>query len=154
PAKQAEYERLFRQQLTEVLSRYGDMCEVWFDGSLTFDVGDILASHAKHAAIFQGPRATIRWVGNEDGFAPPAAWTTVKSGVKKWGDYTAADSDAAGDRWLPIECDARMRSTWFWQTGKESTLKSVAQLVDMYEKSVGRGAGLLLNAAPDRSGQI
>ena len=49
PTRQAGYEKLFRQQLTEVLSRYGDMVEVWFDGSLIFDVGDLLARYAPKA---------------------------------------------------------------------------------------------------------
>jgi alpha-L-fucosidase len=154
PEEQAAYEKLFRQQLTEVLSRYGEMCEVWFDGSLVFDVGDLLKLHAPHAVIFQGPQASIRWVGNEDGVAPYPSWNAVKFGKKKWGDYTAEDGDPAGDRWLPNECDARMRSTWFWNTKGESTIKSVEQLIDMYCRSVGHGAVFLLNNTPDRSGLI
>lgn len=154
PAAQAAYEKLFRIQLTELLANYGDMVEVWFDGSLVFDVGDILAKHAPNAIVFQGPQATIRWVGNEDGVAPYPAWTAVKTGTKKWGDYTAADGDPLGDRWLPNECDARIRSTWFWKTGNQGTLKSLSKLVEMYEKSVGRGGVLLLNHTPDRTGVI
>ena len=154
PEVQKEYEKLFRQQLTEVLSRYGEMCEVWFDGSLVFDVGDILRQHAPHAVIFQGPQASIRWVGNEDGVARYPAWNAVKYGRKKWGDYTCEDGDPGGDRWLPNECDARLRSTWFWNTKGESTIKSVEQLMDMYYRSVGHGAVLLLNNTPDRSGLI
>jgi alpha-L-fucosidase len=154
PGAQDGYVKLFREQLTEVLTRYGEMSEVWFDGSLVFDVGDILAAHAKNAVIFQGPQATIRWVGNEDGIAPYPAWNGVRSGARKWGDYTAADGDPAGDRWLPNECDARIRATWFWKTTNQDTLKSVSTLMDMYEKSVGRGAVLLLNNTPDRSGLI
>jgi len=154
PEEQAQYEKLFRQQLVEVLSRYGTMCEVWFDGSLVFDVGDILSDHSQHAMIFQGPQATIRWVGNEDGVAPETNWNAVKFGKKKWGDYTSDDGDPNGDRWLPNECDARLRSTWFWNTKGEKTIKSVEQLADMYCKSVGRGAVLLLNNTPDRSGLI
>ena len=156
PARQAEYEKLFRQQLTEVLSRYGEMTEVWFDGSLVFDVGDLLTRHAPNAVVFQGPQASIRWVGNEDGVAPYPAWNAVvfpKAG-KKWGDYTAADGDPNGNRWLPNECDARIRSTWFWRTDNANTLKSVDQLMDMYYKSVGHGAVLLLNQTPDRTGLI
>ena len=156
PVQQAGYEKLFRQQLTEVLSRYGEMAEVWFDGSLAFDVGDILARHAPNAVVFQGPQASIRWVGNEDGVAPYPAWNAVvfpKAG-KKWGDYTAADGDPNGNRWLPNECDARIRSTWFWRTDNAATLKSVDQLMDMYYKSVGHGAVLLLNQTPDRTGLI
>ena len=156
PARQPEYEKLFRQQLTEVLSRYGEMAEVWFDGSLVFDVGDLLTRYAPNAVVFQGPQASIRWVGNEDGVAPYPAWNAVvfpKAG-KKWGDYTAADGDPNGNRWLPNECDARIRSTWFWRTDNANTLKSVDQLMDMYYKSVGHGAVLLLNQTPDRTGLI
>ena len=154
PEAQSKYEQLFREQLAEVLQLYGEMCEVWFDGSLVFDVSDILEELAPHAVIFQGPQASIRWVGNEDGIAPDPAWNAVKLGKKKWGDYTAEDGDPAGDRWLPNECDARMRSTWFWNTKGEKTIKSVEQLMDMYCKSVGRGAVLLLNNTPDRTGLI
>jgi len=156
PAGQAAYEQLFRQQLTEVLSRYGEMAEIWFDGNLIFDVGDILVRHAPKAVIFQGPQASIRWVGNEDGFAPYPAWNAVrypKAGAT-WGDYTAKDGDPAGNRWLPNECDARMRATWFWRTDNEKTLKSIDQLMAMYYRSVGHGAVLLLNNTPDRSGLI
>jgi alpha-L-fucosidase len=78
----------------------------------------------------------------------------VKFGKKPWGVYTAEESDVMGDRWLPIECDARMRNTWFWRTDNLATLKSVDQLLDMYEKSVGRGAVLLLNNTPDKTGLI
>ena len=154
PEKQQEYIQLFRKQLTELLTLYGDMFEVWFDGNLIFDVSDILQAHAPQAIQFQGPHASIRWVGNEDGIAPYPAWNAVRFGVKKWGDYTAEEGTPDGDRWLPNECDARMRNTWFWNTTNAKTLKSVAQLMDMYDRSVGRGAVLLLNHTPDMSGKI
>ncbi len=157
PARQAAYETMFRTQLTELLTNYGPMMEVWFDGSLVFDVGDILARLAPDAVVFQGPQATIRWVGNEDGHAPYPAWNGVKFGAKKWGDYTADDGIAPGrgaDRWLPNECDARIRNTWFWRTDNADTLKSLGALMEMYEKSVGRGGVLLLNQTPDRTGRI
>jgi alpha-L-fucosidase len=155
PAKQGEYERMFRTQLTELLTNYGEMMEVWFDGSLVFDVRDIVAKHAPNAVVFQGPSSSIRWVGNEEGIAPYPAWNAVNSkGGKAWGDHTAEDGTPDGDRWLPNECDARIRSTWFWKTNNLNTLKTVPQLMDMYEKSVGRGAVLLLNNTPDRSGLI
>ncbi len=156
PSQQAAYETLFRTQLVEVLSKYGDMTEVWFDGNLVFDVGDILAKHAPNAVVFQGPQASIRWVGNEDGIASDPAWNAVTSPSAnvKWGDYTAAQSVFGGNRWLPIECDARIRATWFWRTDNVDTLKSVDQLMDMYYRSVGHGAVLLLNVTPDRTGLI
>lgn len=156
PQNQAEYEKLFRDQLTEVLSRYGDMIEVWFDGSLVFDVGDIVTKHAPNAVVFQGPQASIRWVGNEEGLAPYPAWNAVKfpRSDRKWGDYTAEDGDPDGGRWLPNECDSRIRSTWFWKTNNANTLKSVEQLMSMYEQSVGHSAVMLLNNTPDRTGLI
>ena len=154
PERQKAYEQVFRRQLTELLANYGPMVEVWFDGSLVFDVGDILAAHAPDAVVFQGPQASIRWVGNEDGVAPYPAWNAVKHGVKPWGVYTAEDGTPDGDRWLPNECDARMRNTWFWNTTNEPTLKTVEQLMDMYDRSVGHGAVLLLNATPGPSGLV
>ncbi|HLQ39106.1 MAG TPA: alpha-L-fucosidase, partial [Planctomycetota bacterium] len=152
--QQQEYEQLFRRQLTEVLSNYGEMSEVWFDGSLVFDVGDLLQAHAPRAVVFQGPQASIRWVGNEDGVAPDPAWNTVVAGNKRWGDYTGDDGDPTGDRWLPNECDARMRATWFWNSHGQDSLKTTDRLLAMYERSVGHGAVLLLNNTPDRSGAI
>ena len=65
PEAQKVYSKIYRQQLTEVLSRYGDIVEVWFDGSNVIEVGDILKKFASRAMVFQGPHATIRWVGNE-----------------------------------------------------------------------------------------
>jgi alpha-L-fucosidase len=153
-SRQADYERMFRTQLTELLTGYGDLAEVWFDGSLVFDVGDLLRAHAPNAVVFQGPQASIRWVGNEEGFAPENSWNAVRFGKKPWGDYTAEDSDPNGDRWLPIECDARLRNTWFWRTDNEAKVKTLAQLMEMYEASVGRGCNLLLNQTPDRTGRI
>lgn len=152
--EQAAYEVMYRAQLTELLSRYGQIAEVWFDGSLVFDVSDILRSHAPDAILFQGPKANIRWVGNEDGVAPYPCWNGAKFDAKTWGTLTADDAVPGGDRWLPSECDARMRSTWFWNTHNAPTLKSVAALMDMYEKSVGHGANLLLNVTPDPTGRI
>ena len=79
PAKQKEYDRIYRQQLTEVLSRYGSMFEIWFDGSCIIPVGDILKKHAPKAMVLQGPHTTLRWVGNEAGWAPYPAWNAVKA---------------------------------------------------------------------------
>jgi len=154
PEAQQRYNRLYRQQLTEVLSRYGEMYEVWFDGSNVIDVADILKRYAPHAMVFQGPQATIRWVGNEDGTAPYPAWNGLSLADARSGVATAAHGNPDGDAWLPNECDARIRSTWFWNTRNANTLKTVPQLVDMYYRSVGHGAVLLLNHTPDTTGRI
>jgi len=154
PEAQAVYNKIYRQQLTEVLSRYGEMMEVWFDGSIVVDVADILAKYAPKAMVFQGPQATIRWVGNENGIAPYPAWNSVSEKDGKSGVATAEHGNPNGAMWLPNECDARIRKHWFWNSKNANTLKSVDQLMDMYYKSVGHGAVLLLNQTPDTTGLI
>ena len=154
PEDQAKYIEVFRTQLSELLSKYGPIFEVWFDGSLKFDVGDILQKYAPKAIVFQGPQANIRWVGNEEGMAPDPCWNGAKFDPKTWGTLTAADGAPDGDRWLPSETDCRMRDTWFWNTKNESTVKSVDKLMEMYDNSVGHGTVLILNNTPDTTGLI
>lgn len=161
---QQQYNDLYRRQLVEVFTTvnrilgpvHGDAAvfEVWFDGSIVVPVGDLLEKHAPKAMIFQGPHATIRWVGNEDGTAPYPAWNAVSEKDARSGEATARHGTPDGDVWLPNECDARFRNTWFWNTKNAETLKSVAHLVDLYERSVGHGAVLLLNHTPDPTGRI
>ena len=152
PEAQQRYDKIYRQQLSELLSRYGEMFEVWFDGSCIIDVGDLLKRYCPKAMVFQGPQATIRWVGNEDGLAPYPNWNSIPLARAQSGVSTGEDGTPDGDAWLPNECDARIRATWFWNSTNANTLKSVEQLMTMYYQSVGRGAVLLLNMAPDTTG--
>jgi len=156
PEAQAKYNALYRRQLTELLSRYGDMIEVWFDGNIMVPVGDILQQHAPRAMVFQSPHATIRWVGTESGFAPYPAWNGVSLADARSGSATAAHGNPDGDAWLPNEVDTVNVSPhyWFWNTDPRRRLKTVDELMDCYDQSVGRGAVLLLNQTPDTSGLI
>lgn len=155
PAKQEDYNQVLRQQWTEVLTRYGEVSEVWFDGSCVIEVGDILEKHAPKAMVFQGPHATLRWPGNERGIAPYPTWQTVKNADAVSGVSTGAHSDPDGDVWLPMEMDTTLLDhKWFWGPGTDHMLKSVEHLMDIYYKSVGRGCVLLLNATPDTTGRI
>jgi alpha-L-fucosidase len=155
PGKQAVYNLFYRQQLTELLTRYGDIAEVWFDGSIEVPVADILTAYAPNAMVFQGPQATIRWVGNEDGFAPYPSWNTLAARDAATGIATAKESDPDGDAWMPLEVDASIRRpNWFWRPGQEASLLSLDALLEIYYRSVGRGAQLLLNLAPGPSGHI
>ena len=155
PVRQAMYNAYYRQQLTELLTRYGALTEIWFDGSTVVPVGDLLAAHAPHAMIFQGPQATIRWVGNEDGFAPYPSWDTLPRAAAATGTATAKDSEPAGGAWLPLECDVSIRRPeWFWHPGQDAKLLALDALLEIYYRSVGRGAQLLLNVPPDASGRI
>ena len=154
--KQEKYNNIFRQQLTELLTNYGDIFEVWFDGSLFVPIEDILEEYAPNAMVFQSPQATIRWVGHEEGFAPYPAWNSVNSANAsvQSGNSTARHGDPDGDKWLPLECDARIRATWMYEADNADTLKSLDYLMDMYYRSVGHGAVLLLNNTPDTTGLI
>lgn len=155
PAKQEAYNEVFRTQLTEVLTRYGEMAEVWFDGSLVIDVSDILEKHAKNAVIFQGPQATIRWPGTESGKLFYPAWNTLRSEDLKTGVATQAHGNPDGDAWAPLEADTPLYDHfWFWSPTKARKRKSVDILMDIYYQSVGYGAVLLLNATPDTTGSI
>ena len=155
PENQEAYNAIARQQLTELLTRYGPIAEVWFDGSSVVPVGDILTAHAGSAMIFQGPEATIRWVGNEDGFAPDPVWNALDRGDAATGIATALHGDPRGNAWMPLEVDVSIRRpNWFWSTSNESRLLKLEQLLEIYYRSVGRGAQLLLNLPPDRSGRI
>lgn len=155
PAKQEAYNRVFRQQMTEVLSNYGPVHEVWFDGSCIIEVGDILRKHCPDAMVFQGPHATLRWVGNEAGYAPYPAWNSVRKKDAASGVATAAHGTPDGDVWMPLEVDTVLHDHfWFWKKDNARARRSVDTLMDCYYKSVGRGAVLLLNSCPGPDGLI
>ena len=155
PSKQQAYNKVLRQQWTEVLTRYGEISEVWFDGSCIIEVGDILRKRAPKAMVFQGPHATLRWPGNEKGIAPYPTWQTVKRADADSGVSTGRHSDPDGDVWLPMEMDTTLLDhKWFWGPDTDSMIKTLDHLTDIYYKSVGRGCVLLLNATPDTSGLI
>jgi alpha-L-fucosidase len=155
PAKQEAYNEVYRTQLEETLANYGDVMEVWFDGSCVIDVSDILEKYAKNAVIFQGPQATIRWAGTESGKLFYPVWNTVKSEDLKTGGLTQIDGDPNGDVWLPIETNTTLYDHyWFWSPAKEKKRKSLDELMECYYKSVGYGSVFLLNSTPDTSGLI
>lgn len=155
PSKQEAYNKIFRQQLTEVLANYGDMLEVWFDGSCKVPVSDILQKYASKAVIFQGSDATIRWPGTESGILHYPVWNSLKGEVLKSGVATQYDDDPDGDVWAPLEADVTLYNhNWFWSPKNEAKRRSVEELMEIYYKSVGHGGTLLLNSNPDTTGLI
>lgn len=155
PTKQEAYNKVFRQQLTEVLANYGDMLEVWFDGSCKVPVSDILQKYAAKAVIFQGSDATIRWPGTESGILHYPVWNSLKGEVLKSGVATQYDDDPDGDVWAPLEADVTLYNhNWFWSPKNEAKRRTVAELMEIYYKSVGHGGTLLLNSNPDTTGLI
>lgn len=155
PAKQEAYNKVFRQQLTETLANYGDVMEVWFDGSCKIEVGDILEKYAKNSVIFQGPQATLRWPGTESGKLFYPVWNTVKSEDFNTGVSTQVHGDPDGDIWAPLETNTTLYNHyWFWSIENEKKRKSLDELMECYYKSVGYGSVFLLNSTPDTSGLI
>ena len=155
-AAQARYARICEGMLTELWGNYGDLFEVWFDGGVLDpgqggpDMLPILRRLQPKAIVFQGPAASIRWIGNEDGVAPYPCWATVPEGR----DYYGAGAPD-GTRWLPGECDVPVRrETWLWLPATEDKLFTVDELMDKYYRSVGHNCNLLLNANPDPTGLI
>jgi alpha-L-fucosidase len=158
PSKQEGYNKVFREQMKEVLTKYGPVREVWFDGSCLINVNDLLEKYASDAVILQGPKANLRWVGNEDGFAPFSNWYTLNSKDLATGVSTAVQSDPFGDAYAPVEIDVPLLKNkghkWFWSPKSDSLILTTDQLMNIYYKSVGRGALLLLNSTPDTTGLI
>ncbi|WP_020573223.1 alpha-L-fucosidase [Actinopolymorpha alba] len=152
----AAYDDFYVRQLTELCTRYGPLFEVWFDGAGSEGrvygwerIMAVVEEHQPGAMIFNMGRPTIRWVGNEDGLAAdPCAYVVDQAE----GDVGSAQW--AGGRYLPPECDVPIRRHWFWQPDDLHTLKSLEHLLAIYYRSVGLGAGLLLNVPPDRRGRL
>jgi len=155
PAKQESYNKVFRQQLRETLTNYGEVIEIWFDGSCVIDVSDILKEHGKNSVIFQGPHATLRWPGTESGTLFYPVWNTVKSDDFNTGVSTQVHDDPNGDIWAPLETNTTLYDHfWFWSPEKMKKQKSLDQLLECYYKSVGYGSVFLLNSTPDTTGLI
>lgn len=156
PAKQEGYNKILRMQWEEVLSRYGNQIhEIWYDGGLVVPLEDIVKKYAPDAIVFQGPFASIRWLGNEQGIASYPAWNSVKAKDAKTGVATAEHGNPDGEVWMPLEADVPLKNhNWFWSPTNHKNLRNLEQLMEIYYKSVGRGALLLLNAAPDTTGLI
>ena len=181
---QPEYIQIYRQQLTELLTGYGPIFEVWHDGANGGDgyyggarekrlidrqtyyhwpeTWDLIRRLQPNAVIFSDAGPDIRWVGNEKGVAGDPCWATfdpagTNGGPGMPGDTKseeAATGHRHGSRWMPAECDVSIRPGWFWHERENSLVKSPDDLLDLYFKSVGRGAHLLLNVPPDRRGLL
>jgi alpha-L-fucosidase len=174
-----EYLTYYRNQLRELLTHYGPIFEVWFDGA---NGGDGYYGGAKEtrtidnttyydwnntwkivrdlqpdACMFSDAGPDARWVGNESGYAGETCWATINSEGMLPGH---ADSDLLnrgsrpGTHWIPAEVDVSIRPGWFYHASEDKDVKSVDHLLTIYYESVGRGANLIVNLPPDRRGQI
>jgi alpha-L-fucosidase len=169
----ARYNDVFCDQLSELLTQYGPVHEVWFDGAngegpngkrQQYDFPRFWAHVRKlqpDAVMFSDAGPDIRWIGNERGVAGDTNWSTVDPSVVTVpgmsGDAVMKmlqDGDPNGSVWRPGETDVSIRPGWFYHPAEDSRVKTVDQLVDLYFTSVGRNSKLLLNVPPTPDGLL
>jgi len=172
------YVTYFRNQLRELLTQYGPIFEVWFDGANGGDgyyggarerrkIGEDYygwdATHAlvrelqPDAVIFSACGPDVRWAGNEVGTAPSPCWPVISGDAEavRRADYEFLGTGLRhGAHWRPAEADVSIRPGWFYHAAEDAAVKTDAELMRIYLESVGRGAALNLNLPPDRRGRI
>ena len=174
-----EYLTYYRNQLRELLTNYGSIFEVWFDGAnggsgyygganetrkidnaTYYDwptTWQLVRELQPRAVMFSDAGPDVRWVGNEKGVAGDPCWATIDAAEFFPGKADTKRLNAGtrgGAQWMPAEVDVSIRPGWFYHEKEDAKVKSVAQLLQIYFESVGRGATLNLNLPPDRRGQI
>lgn len=161
-ADKEAYDDFYARQLTELLTGYGPLVELWFDGAGSegreYDwprIMKLIKKHQPQAMIFNMGAPTVRWVGNEDGVAPYPCWNTAKAARQSMFTQDMAKWLPETPLWVPAECDVPIRKgSWFWHPNDEGSVRSLEELMDIYYRSVGHGAVLLLNVAPDDRGLL
>lgn len=164
-----EYVAYYHSQLRELLTNYGKIDEIWFDGAnggdgyyggakttrkisanyYAWDVVMKIVRQLQPDACCFG-REDIRWVGNESGFAGDPCWATCNNLEGDWTNWSHGDCN--GKFWYPAEADVPLRDGWFWHPGGKT--KTAAHLVNLYFASVGRNSTMDIGIAPDRRGLI
>lgn len=169
----SRYNDMFCDQLTELLTQYGPIHQVWFDGAngegpsgrrQVYDwprFWEHVRGLQPDAVIFSDAGPDIRWIGNEDGIAGDPNWSTVDPAVVPVPGMAGDEiqrylqhGDAAGTVWRPGEADVSIRPGWFYHEAEDDRVRSVDNLVDLYFASVGRNSKLLLNVPPTRDGLL
>ena len=166
------YVDVFHEQLRELLTGYGPLFEVWFDGanggdgyyggaydrrSISSDyykwdtVTNMIRQHQPGACVFG--INDIRFIGNEHGLADKTCWSTVfQNGFGEQNKKNLGCGERGGKFWLPGECDFPLRTGWFYH--KDDRTKNAEALLDIYLKSCGHGCVMNIGLAPDRRGLI
>ncbi|MBL9140507.1 MAG: alpha-L-fucosidase [Phycisphaerae bacterium] len=166
------YNEFFRGQLREVLTNYGPIFEVWFDGACgegpdgrrqQYDWPSFVAVVRElqpDAVIFSDVGPDIRWVGNEQGHAGETCWGMLNAAGHGRGaenpppTRSLYEGDALGTEWIPAECDVSIRPGWFYRASEDDKVKTAQQLFALYEQSAGRNANFHLNVPPDSRGLL
>ncbi len=171
----AGYQEVFHEQIRELASGYGELFEYWFDGAnggtgwygganetrsinpeeyyRYEEAVKILRANNPDIMIFGGTAPTIRWIGNEQGWAGETNYSPY-SFAKERHHKEAQWGMRDGEHWLPGEVDVSIRPGWFYHQREDHQVRSVANLVNLYYQSVGRNANLLLNFPIALDGRI
>ncbi len=175
-----EYLEYFRNQLRELMTNYGDIYEVWFDGAnggtgyygganeerridrTTYydweNTRQIVRELQPMACMFSDAGPDIRWVGNEQGWARETNWCllnkdSVAPGVVPNIEWLRSGQENGTD-WIPAEVDVSIRPGWYYHPSEDNKVKSLPQLLDIYYHSIGRNASFLLNLPVDKRGLV
>lgn len=175
-----KYIEIFRAQLRELMSNYGEVFEVWFDGAnggtgyygganeerrvdkLTYydweNTYKIIRELQPDAVIFSDAGPDVRWVGNEHGSAYPTTWSNlmrdeIYGGMPEYSKKYSKGQEN-GTHWVPAEVDVSIRPGWYYHPYEDHKVKTLPQLLDIYYNSIGRNGSLLINFPVDTRGLI
>ena len=167
----AAYNDIYIQTMKELLTGYGNLTELWWDGAngegpngkkQVYDFTrfkDSAMSYQPNILIFSDIGPHIRWVGNENGLINETNWNLLDTAGFKRGEGAPANDtlnrgNFNGKNWIGAEADVSIRKGWFYHEEEDSTVKSGKTLFNLYLNSVGHGGNLLLNVPPNRKGLI
>ncbi|MBF4516076.1 alpha-L-fucosidase [Flavobacterium sp. ANB] len=174
-----EYVTYFRNQLKELLTNYGDVFEMWFDGANGGDgyygganetrkintleyynwdeTYKLIYKIAPKTLVWGVGPSEARWIGNEEGRAGKTNWSLLRqkdelAGKVHYTEFTSGHED--GEKWVPGEADVSIRPGWFYHAVEDDKVRPLDEMVDIYYESIGRNATLLLNLPVDRRGLV
>lgn len=175
-----EYVTYMRNQLTELLTNYGEIYEIWFDGAnggtgwygganeerkvdkFTYydwpTTVDLVRKLQPNAMLFSDAGPDVRWVGNEHGFAYETTWSnlmrdSVYAGMPEFSEKWATGQEN-GTHWVPAESDVSIRPGWYYHAYEDHKVRTLPDLMEIYYKSIGQNSSLLINFPVDRRGLI
>jgi len=174
-----EYITYMRNQLTELLTNYGEIFEVWFDGAnggtgwygganeerkvdkLSYygwpTTHELVRKLQPGAMMFSDAGPDVRWVGNEHGFAYETTWSnlmqdSVYAGMPDFDKWATGQEN--GTHWVPAESDVSIRPGWYYHAYEDHKVKTLPELMEIYYKSIGQNSSLLINFPVDTRGLI